>query len=1421
MSEADESETEAKLLLTAAAKASAVGRLRIEAVAEVLGGGSVALVAHDAEVPTQTLERWCSEYRSGGVDGLIASDANVALPRRYNDEMLARCAFDARAGLERTAFTALAAAYRGSSIAELSFHYRLDDGEALSWIRLLRKGGIEAISSAYHRHKLDHLPKEQALIGRRLLPSDYSARFLRHLMVRATGVISDRILALALAYEGRTPTQLSERLGLNIATVEGWLRLFFSGGFYGLAPAARFGRTPLIPGFGASKVEAIASATPNETYRHRLLVIAAAFRGVPWADIGTQFGHTTETISNYIRLFEQGGPEGLAFGDGVPTPPLRKDYDAVALRQLASASTDTSSANKLEAIARLYDGETMASAARFIRNTGSIAVYVDAFNREGHRFAEPFVAHLQAPLPPPKKLPALRSDLSPSEIATYCENAVQQSRRRLGAIRDLYAGMKQEDLFEKWDADFSTVRKWIAEVNDEGMRWFASGQSARWLREHCKAMLVSGMTAEEVSNETGIDLDLVLEVSGSSQVLDLVKKMPNDPGTIEEVHHATRSSFEPFASCAGVVSALLSGRTVDYVVSKWKLDQHELSRIVSAFISDGVGGLATNPVGRVFGPVVGRIHDVPHHDFEREGVRIGVGARIKNYIRLADRENFRALKVVARAAQGATMADILRDVRTDADHVKTWISQYNAGGSSSFISSERDPITKFTLRHSSPELSRLAKAVPNKILARNIRIIAAIARGATPAFASDLHQVTRAFVITCLKAYSEHGIAGLATLSRSIPEMKVVPSGATSAEKAIPIPREARLTRRTTHYSTSTEFNEPVDPPTPSRANSQRTSRVATRHAGDAMEVRSDIAPDIISIYLENLQNSFLRPRMAAIYDLVIGRAPEEVCETYSLNWYVLKKWVDRFNAEGMPFLSDRLSRRWVEARFKDLLEQGLEADVVSKITGIQSVAFDLKKIGPAASVVRGLLPHDTAKQEVRLAAKATSEPLRTYAKIINRLYDGTSGTDVMATFNLSRENLMTILSTFSSQGVKGIAADPLNFATSVDLSGVARPFGYDLNEEGAKVGIFNRINSYRHLADKRNRTALAAVSLAAQGAPIAHIVSNTAADAAEIRNWITRYNQGGATSFIDAKRDPINLSWVRETAFELVSLANKIPDRVLARDVRIVASVIDRLAPSAVADLYAVSHPFVLACVDGYRRHGIAGLALLHQTAFPEQRRVAAASQIETGPIVIEEDLVQVVHQKSPLLSVAVHLYSKAIPGLFREPGALIAMVSKTITFTDRDEALNRVPTALRDASAYGTPGLIMVGLDTNGSDFWTIEDTIGGDDAYSSKSFVRLVGQKLLEDALPAIQRTGEPWHLVPFFRPEIDPEIENRRHLAVLRDNRKFIQDESGEQVRLWANAQIDLSRIGKGWKLRADAFKSKGATKEIFDILNPAR
>jgi transposase len=367
------------------------------------------------------------------------------------------------------------------------------EAEIEEWISLFVDGGAEALAFRYRRRDWKRIEPGQVVFGHRKLRFGVTDTFLRSLHARCEGDFARHLLAITLAYEGRTMAQIMQVLKASRKTVTKWVNGFIRNGVAGIAPWRPSAQVPNRKDFTASSVAALAAGAVNQEYRKRLLAISDAYRSEPLVEIGRTHDLSYSTIRSLIREFETYGPDGLSSGEATVTPEMRRDYTAEGLRAIASETVgDDRCRQRLEAIAQLYDGVPMIEASRLIGGLPAMQMMVDRFNRFGHGIMESFNANTMAPQapkaprrrkpapiprPPAPVVPALaqpmvmRGDFNAISLFEFRDRIRKKERLHLDIIIDTYEGISRAQVMEERGVTQKLVTRILNRFNEHGLEW--------------------------------------------------------------------------------------------------------------------------------------------------------------------------------------------------------------------------------------------------------------------------------------------------------------------------------------------------------------------------------------------------------------------------------------------------------------------------------------------------------------------------------------------------------------------------------------------------------------------------------------------------------------------------------------------------------------------------------------------------------------------------------------------------------------------------------------------------------------------------------------------------------------------------------------------------------------------------------------
>jgi Transposase and inactivated derivatives len=641
-------------------EASRCGRLaslRLLAVADHFEGACPARIGLDHEIPAATVSRWIAVHSREGVGGLISLPHPQAEFAAIDPEVPALAAHEASPGVERTALKAVAAACRGAALEEIAAHYAAEAVEVREWMDEYLAHGAGGIALNLRPTRWWFEDHEQAFAGIRRLPYGVSAGFLRELHLRSEGDFADRVLGLALVYEGRSVDQVARLFKVSRSAVDGWVLAFIRNGLAGLAPRRPYVRVPRRTGFGAGAVAALADDIGNPEMLKRLKVVEMAYRHVPVHQIAVRCGIAFNTVETIIRRFEKDGLDGLSTGDATLTPPLRSDYTAERLRDLAESFLhDEPGRRRMEAVALLYEGQTMADVGRRFDGLTALSYLVGRFNRFGHEILASFNhAQMTPPRPAPRReiLPKDPASAAPIEMRTDLNSMRMERIRgaytsdaeaRIDVVVDAYDGFSRREISERRSLHLGVVTRWLANFNEQGLDWLEDFRKRKphksrksipapavpvrriELPGDWNAALVGDAIARTVDEEHRKELAVIqrLYISGGD-----IRRIPAELGIAEAEIERLAASFdlygetlghgsrlrrmlpaqydraaltqacrehEPLRTYAQIVAALYAGRSLGNVKATYDLSDEELEKIVAVFREKGVDGLREDPL---------------------------------------------------------------------------------------------------------------------------------------------------------------------------------------------------------------------------------------------------------------------------------------------------------------------------------------------------------------------------------------------------------------------------------------------------------------------------------------------------------------------------------------------------------------------------------------------------------------------------------------------------------------------------------------------------------------------------------------------------------------------------------------------------------------------------------------------------------
>jgi hypothetical protein len=644
----------------------------------------------------------------------------------------------------------------------------------------------------------------------------------------------------------------------------------------------------------------------------------------------------------------------------------------------------------------------------------------------------------------------------------------------------------------------------------------------------------------------------------------------------------------------------------------------------------------------------------------------------------------------------------------------------------------------------------------------------------------------------------------------------------------------------------------------------------------DLPKIRPDIGASTIAAFLGgHLATPFVR--LEALYDYSSGMEVQRILKKHSISIAMLQEWIRALNANGAVWLSSGQPPEFLRTRCRSLLSLGLPLedtstavgvtlDFVKAASGAAPAKSSPRNVGrparttssPAAPVAGAVqkakttrlianspnltLP-DERRREAEIAAQCHSEPLRTYANIVFRLYGNTYPSTIIKDYEVTLRDLELIVSTFTSAGVEGLAMDPLNVARTAKGWRDAKEIAFRFTDEGRKIPTADRIRSYKHRALPGGDDALEAVALAADGLFLSEIMSKLDFSADEIRSLVDQFNRSWSTSFVDAKRDTQVVKAIKDEPGrldQLLSLSMSVPDKALARNIAIVCAVAQGRTLSFVCDHRHVSHQFVSACLREFERRGVAGLASMPAN-FIENERVAPRQNEGSAYVNLDDDLKtagrrhvrlrhvdphptrspavhvlpppsskpslpmderpkswQTAHVPEPLGDVALHLPR---PGEAGENDVLVARLEKAVSIEAKDRVASAMKRVLDQASLFGDPGLVLLWEDSDGGRSPPVDRIVGGD-GISVDHCMEVVQALIDGHALAAGEVLPHVWRIVPFFK----TRIGSASRLHTMRSLHEFERLVGRQEVLLWVAADIEMHPSETGWTLGCEKLLS---------------
>ncbi|MCV9964943.1 helix-turn-helix domain-containing protein [Pararhizobium sp. BT-229] len=292
----------------AAATSNVINKARYTALQRLTEGATLAVVAAEYSVSTQTVSSWAGRFRDGGSALLEAMQGSVSIVRRQGEAAALReMAAAAEDMVRKTALVALAEVVEGKSVKDASGDHRFVHTQFVDWVERFNSFGLDGIdeSTVAPAFRLPPI----------VMRHDYD-------MDAVTGaldgcddpVLQARIMIIAMLYEGREPGDICSETGVSTTAIRYWADRFNRDGLAALAPSVP--GSELRDDFDASRVEEIGAGSDDSDVKRRCRAIADIYGGRRKLDIAEEAGITRAALHLWCKRFNERGEKWL-LGDVV------------------------------------------------------------------------------------------------------------------------------------------------------------------------------------------------------------------------------------------------------------------------------------------------------------------------------------------------------------------------------------------------------------------------------------------------------------------------------------------------------------------------------------------------------------------------------------------------------------------------------------------------------------------------------------------------------------------------------------------------------------------------------------------------------------------------------------------------------------------------------------------------------------------------------------------------------------------------------------------------------------------------------------------------------------------------------------------------------------------------------------------------
>lgn len=136
----------------------------------------------------------------------------------------------------------------------------------------------------------------------------------------------------------------------------------------------------------------------------------------------------------------------------------------------------------------------------------------------------------------------------------------------------------------------------------------------------------------------------------------------------------------------------------------------------------------------------------------------------------------------------------------------------------------------------------------------------------------------------------------------------------------------------------------------------------------------------------------------------------------------------------------------------------------------------------------------------------------------------------------------------------------------------------------------------------------------------------------------------------------------------------------------------------------------------------------------------------------------------------------------------AIIAMLDERIEIRSIKDGINRIRGGIEQAAVFGKPGLVLTGELENGN---VAESVLGAEVELTVDEILNSLGHNLDAELVSEVKASKSKWHLVPFFRADVDPDMTK------ISAQRLNIDYGNGDDEFGWTRSNVVLRAYGSEW------------------------